>query len=287
MASECSTASELSELNARKLAATMEDQRKPLTTASGAAVVDGGAQNTAVAVGGAVEPSAVGVQNCADDHTTVWFVLGGPGAGKGTQCARLVDHLGVTHLSAGELIRECRDASDSAESAEIEALLSAGKMVPSELTVRLLLAAIGREPTTSQCGVSRTVVIDGFPRSADNLAAWEAAAGANLRVAGVLCYDVDEAELSRRIVRRGSTSGRSDDQLHVLRQRFAVYREATLPVVDHYAACGKLWRINGARGVDAVWADTRRCLEEGGAKAAVAPCKVEGASPRRALGVLA
>ena len=93
-------------------------------------------------------------------------------------------------------------------------------------------------------------MIDGFPRSADNLAAWEAAAGANLRVAGVLCYDVDEAELSRRIVRRGSTSGRSDDQLHVLRQRFAVYREATLPVVDHYAACGKLWRINGARGVD-------------------------------------
>ena len=97
----------------------------------------------------------------------------------------------------------------------------------------------------------------------------------------------DEAELSRRIVRRGSTSGRSDDQLHVLRQRFAVYREATLPVVDHYAACGKLWRINGARGVDAVWADTRRCLEEGGAKAAAPPCKVECASPRRALGVLA
>ena len=264
-----------------------EQQRKPLAPASGAAVVDGGVQNTAVAVGGAVKPSAVDAQNCADAHTTVWFVLGGPGAGKGTQCARLVDHLGVTHLSAGELIRECRDASDSAESAEIEALLSAGKMVPSELTVRLLLAAIGREPTTSQCGVPRTVVIDGFPRSADNLAAWEAAAGANLRVAGVLCYDVDEAELSRRIVRRGSTSGRSDDQLHVLRQRFAVYREATLPVVDHYAAIGKLWRINGARGVDAVWADTRRCLEEGGAKAAVAPCKVEGASPRRALGVLA
>ena len=190
-----------------------EQQRKPLAPASGAAVVGGGAQNTAVAVGGAVEPSAVSVQNCADAHTTVWFVLGGPGAGKGTQCARLVDHYGVTHLSAGELIRECRDASDSAESAEIEALLSAGKMVPSELTVRLLLAAIGREPTTAQCGVSRTVVIDGFPRSADNLAAWEAAAGANLRVAGGLCYDVGEAELSRRIVRRGSTSGRSDDQL--------------------------------------------------------------------------
>ena len=275
---------ELSEVNARKLA--MEDQRKPLTPASGAAVVDGGVHKTAVAVGGAVEPSAVGAQNCADAHTTVWFVLGGPGAGKGTQCARLVDHYGVTHLSAGELIRECRDASDSAESAEIEALLSAGKMVPSELTVRLLLAAIGREPTTSQCGIPRTVVIDGFPRSADNLAAWEAAAGDNLRVAGVLCYDVDEAELSRRIVRRGSTSGRSDDQLHVLRQRFAVYREATLPVVDHYAAIGKLWRINGARGVDAVWADTRRCLEEGGAKAPP-PCKVESASPRRALGVLA
>ena len=128
---------------------------------------------------------------------------------------------------------------------------------------------------------------DGLAVQLPACAAWEAAAGDNLRVAGVLCYDVDEAELSRRIVRRGSTSGRSDDQLHVLRQRFAVYREATLPVVDHYAACGKLWRINGARGVDAVWADTRRCLEEGGTKAAAPPCKVEGASPRRALGVLA
>ena len=54
--------------------------------------------------------------------------------------------------------------------------------------MRLLLAAIGRDQTKSQCGIPRTVVIDGFPRSADNLAAWEAAAGATLRVAGVLCY---------------------------------------------------------------------------------------------------
>jgi len=120
----------------------------------------------------------------ADARPVVFFVLGGPGAGKGTQCARIVEQLGYTHLSAGDLLRAER-ASGSAEGTMIDGYITEGKIVPVEVTIRLLLAAIEADDGTH-------FLIDGFPRNTNNLSGWQATVGDKLRLAGVLMYEVSE-----------------------------------------------------------------------------------------------
>jgi adenylate kinase family enzyme len=117
----------------------------------------------------------------------VFFVLGGPGAGKGTQCAKLAETYAMTHLSAGELLREARLSgsskilqykhmnaihsfrhllnTDSTQGAMIEDLLRNGKIVPSEITVNLIAAAIQKSKASR-------ILIDGFPRNLENLNTW-------------------------------------------------------------------------------------------------------------------
>ena len=99
----------------------------------------------------------------------VVFVLGGPGAGKGTQSALLVKKCGYTHLSAGDLLRAARK-SGSAEGQMIDEYIKEGKIVPVEVTVRLLINAI------KASGGSRFLV-DGFPRNTNNLSGWQQEVG--------------------------------------------------------------------------------------------------------------
>lgn len=75
------------------------------------------------------------------DKPVVFFVLGGPGAGKGTQCAKIVEEFSYTHLSAGDLLREER-SSGSEQGEMIEEYIKSGKIVPVEVTIKLLLSAI-------------------------------------------------------------------------------------------------------------------------------------------------
>eukprot|EP00965_Chrysotila_dentata_P154833 5116566-Pleurochrysis_carterae.AAC.1 len=112
----------------------------------------------------------------------VFFVLGGPGAGKGTQCAKIVEEFGYVHLSAGDLLRAERK-SGSAQAELIESYITEGKIVPVEITVKLLLAAIKKDG-------GKRFLVDGFPRNTNNLSGWQLAVGDELTVAGVLMYEV-------------------------------------------------------------------------------------------------
>lgn len=94
----------------------------------------------------------------------VVFVLGGPGSGKGTNCAKIVELYGYVHLSAGDLLREERNSgSELAEM--INTYIAEGKIVPAEVTVRLLHAAMEKSGKTK-------FLVDGFPRDMDNLNCW-------------------------------------------------------------------------------------------------------------------
>jgi UMP-CMP kinase len=104
------------------------------------------------------------VQEAQDNAARVVFVLGGPGSGKGTNCARIVTEFGYTHLSAGDLLRAER-ASGSQLGQEIEALMSQGILISSEITVRLIKEAMEKSD-------SKRFLIDGFPRNAENLEIW-------------------------------------------------------------------------------------------------------------------
>ncbi|KAJ6827020.1 putative UMP-CMP kinase 3 isoform X1 [Iris pallida] len=109
-------------------------------------------------------------QNASDNilgekKVTVVFVLGGPGSGKGTQCANIVEHFGFTHLSAGDLLR-AEIKSGSENGAMIQNMIKEGKIVPSEVTIKLLQRAMLESDNDK-------FLIDGFPRNEENRAAFE------------------------------------------------------------------------------------------------------------------
>lgn len=183
----------------------------------------------------------------------VVFVLGGPGAGKGTQSALLVQEYGYVHLSAGDLLRE-EQSSGSEVGTLIKTYIDEGKIVPVEVTVRLLTAAMKKS------GGSK-FLIDGFPRNADNVKGWENVAGPDTEVCGVLFYDCPEHVMESRLTERGKTSGRSDDKAEVIRKRFHTYVEATMPVIKKFEGEGKVFHVIADSTVDRVFASTRRVLE--------------------------
>lgn len=191
-------------------------------------------------------------QEADDAAPKVIFVLGGPGSGKGTNCARMVADFGYQHLSAGDLLRAER-ASGSKLGEMIEGLISQGKIVPSEVTVRLLKEAMEKATGTNK------FLIDGFPRNQENLDVWERDMQ-HCVVQFVLNLDCPEGVMEQRLLTRGETSGRSDDNLEAIRKRFKTHVESTLPVVAHFKKTGKVVTVDSGRDAEAVYADVRRAV---------------------------
>lgn len=198
---------------------------------------------------------------------TVLFVLGGPGAGKGTQCANLVRDHGFTHLSAGDLLRAEQDRPGSQFGDLIRNCIRNGEIVPMEVTVRLLENAMGEAITHRQSNTNNSssssgdhksrFLIDGFPRKMDQALRFEeAVCPARL----VLFYDCPEAEMERRLLERGKTSGRADDNADSIRKRFRTFVDTSMPVVEYYEAQGRAVRVDATPGPDAVYEDTRAKL---------------------------
>ena len=183
----------------------------------------------------------------------VVFCLGGPGAGKGTQCARLSD-FGYVHLSAGELLRRER-ASGSKDGELIESYLSEGDIVPVALSLGLLKKEMERSE-------SNYFVVDGFPRNIDNVQGWRDAMRDVADVDCVLFFDVPPEVLMERMLERGQTSGRSDDTLATAHKRLATYSEATLPLIEKFEHDGdfKVLRVKGIGSIDDVWQRTHDAL---------------------------
>ncbi|KAJ8603477.1 hypothetical protein CTAYLR_005118 [Chrysophaeum taylorii] len=190
----------------------------------------------------------------------VIFCLGGPGAGKGTQCERLAD-FGYVHLSAGDLLRRER-ASGSADGDLIESYISEGRIVPVALSLGLLRKEMERLDAAR-------FVIDGFPRNQDNLDGWKDLM-TDFHVDCVLFYEVPVEELVKRMLSRGETSGRSDDTVSVAEKRIATFNDATMPLIDHWERTGeiKVIRIPGDRDVEEVWHLTKAAIEP-----YLAPCE--------------
>lgn len=146
------------------------------------------------------------------DKPVCFFVLGGPGAGKGTQCAKIVEAFGYAHLSAGDLLRAERE-SGSEQGEMIQGYITEGKIVPVEVTIKLIMKAIEENG-------GKRFLIDGFPRNTNNLSGWQQVAGESLDIGGVLFYDCPEETMEERLLERGKTSGRTDDNIESIRKRF-------------------------------------------------------------------
>lgn len=188
----------------------------------------------------------------------VVFVLGGPGAGKGTQCARLVQDFGFFHLSAGDLLRaeQVREGSEYGEL--IQTCIREGSIVPMEVTIKLLenamLDALKGGKSGDGWGEGRgRFLIDGFPRKMDQAIKFEE----DVCVASlVLYFSTTEAVMLERLVERGKTSGREDDNEESIKKRFRTYHETTMPVIEHYQKFGKVAEVDSSVSIDEVHKNT-------------------------------
>ncbi len=132
-----------------------------------------------------------------------------------------------------------------------------GKIVPVEVTVKLILAAMEQNP-------GKKFLIDGFPRSMDNKDGWFEVVGDRAEAAFCLFYDCPEEELERRLLKRGETSGRDDDNIDSIRKRFRTFRDTSMPVVEWFEARGQLRRVSSAQAVEEVWGATQRIFDAAG-----------------------
>lgn len=183
----------------------------------------------------------------------VIFVLGGPGAGKGTQCENIVRELGYVHLSAGDLLREERQRPGSQFGEEIDTHIKNGTIVPVQITCSLLKRAM------ESSGKDR-FLIDGFPRNQDNLDGWNKEMSDVATVIRVLFFNCPEQVCVERCLSRGKTSGRTDDNEESLKKRIKTYNESTMLIIEHYRKLDLVSEINAGNSPDAVFEDVKKVL---------------------------
>ncbi|KAJ2892131.1 bifunctional uridylate/adenylate kinase, partial [Coemansia aciculifera] len=183
------------------------------------------------------------------DKKTVVFVLGGPGSGKGTNSERLVGDFGFVHLSAGDLLRAEQKREVSQYGALIAHYIREGLIVPHEITIGLLRNAM---MDRKECD---RFLIDGFPRNVEQAKAFEETV---CRAQKVLYFECPETVLLERLLNRGKTSGRSDDNIESIKKRFNTYVNDSKPVIEAYEKEGKVITISCQDSVDAVYEKTRK-----------------------------
>jgi adenylate kinase len=170
------------------------------------------------------------------------ILLGPPGAGKGVQANGLIEALGLTHVSTGELLRRHRDeGTDLGHRAA--RYMATGRLVPDSLVIAMILDVL------SHAGGG--LLLDGFPRTlAQAHALDEAWVEQGREVLGVVLLEVADDVIITRL----SGRGREDDDPATVRKRLEVYRESTEPLIGHYEERGLLHRIDGAQSPGAVHA---------------------------------
>lgn len=194
------------------------------------------------------------------DEFRVVFVLGGPGAGKGTQSDLLLREYPCVHLSAGQLLRDETTKENSPHAALIEECLVAGKIVPVGISLALLRKAMEENE-----GKSVVFLVDGFPRNFDNLEGWAKCMRNVANVWGILVYQCPLSVLEARIMERAKDSGRSDDNLESLRKRFKTFELDTMPIIDTLRllqenSSMKVFDIIGDQTLENVWGETQDCM---------------------------
>ena len=186
----------------------------------------------------------------------VVFVLGGPGAGKGTLCHHLtVNFPGEwVHLSAGDLLRLERSKPGSALAESINKIINDGGIVPADVTVGLLSAAMAASG-------SKKFLIDGFPRNAENMSVWFDKMNDTSTVKMVLNVDLAEDATVERLLERGKTSGRSDDNADTIKKRLTTFYTDTVPVLKAFYLAGKLRTVSSLPPPPAVLRQAAKFLE--------------------------
>lgn len=186
----------------------------------------------------------------------VIFVLGGPGAGKGTQCANIVKEFGFVHLSAGDLLREERSKPGTQYGELIENHIKNGLIVPVEITCKLIELAMEKSG-------KQKFLIDGFPRNKNNLEGWNLAMADKVELLFVLFFDCSQDACVNRCLKRGAAgSGRSDDNEESLKKRLQTFVNESMPIIDVYKEKNMVRRVDADKSAEEVFEDVKAIFKE-------------------------
>ena len=166
-------------------------------------------------------------------------LLGAPGSGKGTQAALLVEQLNLPHISTGALLRDAIKRGTQL-GMQAKSIIDKGELVPDDIVSGMIEERLGRKDVASG------FILDGYPRNvaqAGSLDAMLERLGQPVEEA--IQIDIDPEQIIKRIAKRATEEGRSDDTEETVRNRMRVYEEQTAPVVDYYEERGLLTRVLG------------------------------------------
>ncbi len=167
------------------------------------------------------------------------ILFGPPGAGKGTQSQFLREKYGLAYTSTGEALRE-EIASETELGLQVKEIIGKGNLVSDEIVASIIEKRIAANPNAAG------FLFDGYPRTVKQAEILdEIFAKHSMRLSAVISLEVPEEILTERMLERGKTSGRSDDNIESIKHRFVEYDEKTKPVLDYYLTTGNLHPVNG------------------------------------------
>lgn len=186
------------------------------------------------------------------------LLIGPPGAGKGTQAAKLALRLGIPAISTGDIFRE-NVRNETPLGLEAKAFMDRGEYVPDSLTNALVRDRL------NQSDALAGFLLDGYPRTIDQVSELDDILDETDKVLDVVVQlTADSDELMRRLTGRAADQGRSDDTPDVIRRRLEVYEEQTAPLIDVYASRGLVAKVNGLGEIEEVTARIVEVLEDRG-----------------------
>lgn len=176
------------------------------------------------------------------------ILFGPPGSGKGTQSEKLIAKYGLKHLSTGDLLRY-EISRQTPLGKEAQNFMDKGQLVPDEVVIGMISSALDANPD------SKGFLFDGFPRTSAQAEALDKLLELKKApIAVMLALDVSEEELVKRLLKRGETSGRSDDTNEgVIRARITEYHNKTAMVADYYKKFDKVVMVKGEGTVDEIF----------------------------------
>ncbi|CAO2597911.1 Adenylate kinase isoenzyme 1, partial [Lemmus lemmus] len=165
-------------------------------------------------------------------------LTGGPGSGKGTQCEKIVEKYGYTHLSTGDLLR-AEVSSGSERGKMLSSIMEKGQLVPLETVLDML-----RDAMMAKVESSNGFLIDGYPREVKQGEEFEHVLPTQIGQPTLLLYvDAGADTMTQRLLKRGETSGRVDDNEETIKKRLETYYQATEPVISFYEKRGIVRKV--------------------------------------------
>jgi len=174
-------------------------------------------------------------------------LFGPPGAGKGTQASFLIKKFNLIHLSTGDLLRS-QIAAKTPLGLEAQSYIDKGFLAPDSIVIGMIKLKLLENTDANG------YVFDGFPRTVEQARALDLLLDENnTHVSGMICLTVEKEELINRLLSRGKTSCRPDDQdVSIIENRIRIYHEKTEPLREYYKAQNKYYKIDGTGSVEEI-----------------------------------